>query len=688
MWAVLIGFALGVVTCFFARWIATELGPIYQVVTDPEGATWLRTLLVGIIILTSAIWLGVIFVVAHTWPPAAATFERPEGWDLLWTLFHSTRVTSACIGFALGLATTAWGIHAAGDGANVGLLGGVVGAAVAIVVLVALDHDFQFLSRVSKVSTSVISFELDTARGGASNRGANGPSGSVTATWTASAPASTALSLLEDLSSNAIDRDNEVARVLADSAGAVRSADEEIDKQRELFGKALGPFVVLRSALHSIKRDAHPTFFYTEKQELVGLAVNLRDLVLLDVRRESPSEPKQKAELTSLRETRLDAAAKALVEMIRRSRDEVCGLQLWTQTSLKAEDAMELRKAASCADESRAADLQKIKDFFPGRSAVRKTPYLTIMAAALFFGSGEREAAAALVDQWRQQVPEKSSAAAGEESKYRDKLAAIHDVRMVNLMGLVLAEPKNAVLIELATRYQWRAMELSDGVIGSNPRLTAFAAKMQTAKNEPGLIAIAADLAASRKTTCPSDPKDKDLDVPKQVSYFVYRRNTQLNNAIFYLTLQSNIRELEGVSDRLEEWMNKLSAARQDCLALRIGKSWDAMKSDVAGLVDTLAHAYLAQAALRKADADRSRKALCRAYRAALIADKLAGPPSYFVSADLNASLFANGSAISKFQFKNLSRQNLRTTREQVEGAGEGACSDILPGKLDQWIDD
>lgn len=677
MSAVLIGFALGIIAYFFAKWISKELGPLYSVVTDPLSHPWLRIGMIALVVTTSTVWIAVIFVIVHVWPPLAITFDLHRRWEFGWTLFYATWFGRGCVGFALGLATAAWGMHATKENAsNVGLLGAVLGVMGAIVTMAVFDHDLKFLGRLSKVSTSVVSFELQAAQTN-NNRGKSESSETTAKAWTAFEPANTALILLDDLAQNAIRRDEAIATFATDSAAPLRDENEDILKQTKLFQDVLHPFVDLRRAIHLAKRDASVGLFYSEEQELIGLAIALRDLVLFDV---WTSEIKE-----AERQTKIDTSIKAIAAVVRRTREEACEFELWKQNSLTPNQAASIEEAASCGDRGR--HLTNLESMMPGRMAVRKTPYFAILSAMILFGSGEREAAAALLDHWRHQAPDQPAKPLPQRSTYRDKIVAVYDVRVVNLIGIILSDPQNVVLIELATHYQWSAMNLSDEIIKGNSRLKAFMEGTKAAKNEPGLIAVASELSAGRRVNCPAI-----MGIPQDVAYFVYRRTSQLNNAIFYLTQQSNILELEGVSSKLDEWMNALEATRRDCLALAIGLPYDDIAADLASFADTLVHGYLAKAALQKSDTDQSRRSLCRAYRAAYVADKLAGAPRHVDLTDhrqfLARSLFQNGTNISNFKFKNSARESLRTIRDQIEAAGEGACAKILTGKLEPWGDD
>jgi hypothetical protein len=157
------------------------------------------------------------------------------------------------------------------------------------------------------------------------------------------------------------------------------------------------------------------------------------------------------------------------------------------------------------------------------------------------------------------------------------------------------------------------------------------------------------------------------------------------------MTLRSSVFETAGAREQLDEWMNLLLNVRIGCLASAIEMPEERVRYNVAGVVDTLARGFLAQAFLYRADAQKSKKALCRSFKAAAISNKLAGMPRRVDFSDyqqfLKSSLATNGSAISKFRFKQDTIDNLRASREQVEALGEGVCSDSLGNASEQWID-
>ena len=138
--------------------------------------------------------------------------------------------------------------------------------------------------------------------------------------------------------------------------------------------------------------------------------------------------------------------------------------------------------------------------------------------------------------------------------------------------------------------------------------------------------------------------------------------------------------------------MNSLNGVRQDCLLRVLGRADHDVRRSVATFVDTLAHGFLTQATLRKADASRAKKALCKAYKAAFVANILAGQHRQLNLSDhepfLRASLKENGTAITDHRFKTATGDVLRAAREQLEVLGEGACSDFSPNTTESWTDD
>jgi hypothetical protein len=160
MWPILIGFMFGVVVYVAVMWVHNQYGTLNDILDDIRVPFWLRALLV---LMTSAMCLAALFLFVHVWPPLTVTFEHTmKGWELFWAIFYGSNFLSVFLGFVLGIFVTDWVVDARrANAAHVGKRGIAIAVFTAITILVGLDHNLNFLNRVNKVSTSVISFELD-----------------------------------------------------------------------------------------------------------------------------------------------------------------------------------------------------------------------------------------------------------------------------------------------------------------------------------------------------------------------------------------------------------------------------------------------------------------------------------------------------------------------------------------------
>ena len=171
----------------------------------------------------------------------------------------------------------------------------------------------------------------------------------------------------------------------------------------------------------------------------------------------------------------------------------------------------------------------------------------------------------------------------------------------------------------------------------------------------------------------------------------MFRRANQLNNIVFFATLQPSILEIPGVAEQFDAWMNALMNTKFDCLAVAAslpgtGESIEATRRrQIAGVMDTIARGLFSQAVLRKAQPAAARQAICGSYKAAVLANLIASSESpqrldfSNHEAFLGASFAANGEAANKAKFHKATADYVRLLRGHVEALGEGACASGQP---------
>jgi hypothetical protein len=328
---------------------------------------------------------------------------------------------------------------------------------------------------------------------------------------------------------------------------------------------------------------------------------------------------------------------------------------------------------------------QRFFELFPNREVVRDTPYLAILAASLFYSSGEPEAAAALLDQWaRQFIGSKKP----YNNLFRERLADLYYVRVLNLIGIFIADFENVVNLELAARYQWSAYLESERIIGADTDLSKFQSQLEFTKKEPwGLVAGAWDYW-KKGQTCPDGPT-----IRADLAYILFRRYTQLNNAIYYLSLHPEIVEAAHSSGEFDKWMDALLRVKVHCLRARALPSVQKTEhlNSVVAAVDTLSWGFLAQAIFRKANEHKARIAICKSYRAAAVVEAISlnrqSRPFTDHSSFLSQSLLQNGTEVSALRSVQANANHVRSLRARVEALGEGACKEILGESSDIWSD-
>jgi hypothetical protein len=684
MWPILVGFSLGVSIYLFGSWLGKQIGPLYRVINNNYAPRWLRTLLVVLVITSSGLWIVLLMVMAHAYPPLTATLDTGRGWDLFWLVFHSTRFTSGCAGFGLGLLTAAWIVNLESPNARATRWRAISVAVLASFVIVfGLDRNFDFFNRLTKVSAGTVTVELAKAGNAAGKASAPQATTSVvTPPWAATERIGIAFLFLSDLSERAVERDWDVAHFLSSSnwRGTLpQTSDErvmeELRQKAAFFKDVLGMLTVFRETAHEVKRDTNVVFFGSHKLEMVKFAVALRRLIMLDLRSEKVDD--------GVRNRHLDALSEAFVELLANTRTDICLLKLKVPKGDPSCDLNEDDTAKWSSDQRK-----QFREKFPNHDTVRNAPYAAIMAATFFYGSGEPEAATSILDEWRRQqsdpkLPKDPKSAEALEANFQ----AVYRIRVLNVMGAMLADPENALHLELATRYQWSAVKETDKLIGKNTILSELTAKMRFTQKVPsGLVSVATDIVLKRTLNhCPAD----DPQIPNSVRYFLFRRANQLNNIVFYTTVQPSILENPGVPEQFDAWMNALINTKFDCLAIsaRLPGTAELVETtrlrNMAGVMDTISRGYFAQAIARRTQPAESQLAICNSYKVAVTTNKLAiadtpqRPDFSDYEAFLAKSFAANGEAAGKVKLYKSTTDYLRTLRAHVEALGEGACTPV-----------
>ena len=170
----------------------------------------------------------------------------------------------------------------------------------------------------------------------------------------------------------------------------------------------------------------------------------------------------------------------------------------------------------------------KFKDAIPSRDIVQSTPYLSIVAASLLFGGGEREAAISLLDQWWR-ARQAATTNVEQERVFR--------VRVLNLIGLLLSDRFNPIHMELNWHYQQEALSESNDVIERSATLAQYLLTHKFSNPKTyDMLSAAARPVSDNRNACGGIGT-----VNEGGRYFVHRRTTLLNNTVYFLALQHDL---------------------------------------------------------------------------------------------------------------------------------------------------
>lgn len=728
MWPILYGFIVGM-AAHSIYWIVRDRRPSlpdHEPQTDPrrEG-------------LLDLIWLafGALFllIVIACWHATSSLESIGSYRQWLWLVFFGSTFGSFVLGTAVGLIGASWYRESRDAAAqNLSLRGTAVGFLALIVVLFGLNNEYAVFDRVSKISASVVSIELDkAARGDRVEVQLSSPS-IAPRIWAANERIEFALFILKDLGTKALDLDRQALRYLAPGAG-----DRVIEENRDFATRHLLPMISLREEIHQAKRDTGPLFFDSEKIEQAGLALALRDLLLMDVGRDGRFDDSREERVARLADaygayavsTRYNACVLGIksrdIKELEKTRDTLqAGMKERRDDvrraagSRKADAELRLQKALERSAEVEASLMAETKkeealcvrlasrkhwpeqvereskilrglaplkgevcdsaepcrNSIPSQATVQSSPYLAIVAAIYLYAAGEREAAVSLLDLWRRKAAVEDSST----SKVRERLFA---VRVLNLTGLLLGDLSNGVVLEIGTHYQQGALEESTALIDGHDKLRGYAAEHKfPVKDGFDLLTAAARPISDRRNLCTSETAIPEAG-PR---YVVFRRSTLLNNVVYFLSSQFDLLQQPGMSDKFDRLVEELRSLRVDCLANMaadaptVGAEWEELRADMlVRTLDTLARALKTQSRLKEANGQLARQPLCDAYRAAVYAERLAGidKPQTLDRATFRASSFQeNGKAISDFSDVRSARKLVRELKESITGLGEGAC--------------
>lgn len=686
MWPIIFGFVLGATAHAIYWHMRTDhsvLGPSYE----PEQAAARRKALLDLL------WLGLAaaFIVA------------------VFIAWYATTLLEGIGGFGgliLGLCTGAmcasWYRDAGRGGDHVTSRGIAVGILAAVVFLAGLSNEYRIFDRVKTFSASVVTLEFDRAqRSDRPEFNTNAPPNTPQAIWAADEGIGFALFIARDLAKEAIDRDEGALLHVGGLApgGLLR-------KNEELLKKHIAPLVDVRSAVHKVRRDSNPAYFDTDNLDQIKLALALRELIAADMLKDGI--------LDGSRDDRVDAVAKAYsdyyasshrsaclfarLDVIEKLKDEETTRQAaFDKSAPEAKDArkrdlegVRAKLAAERADagdkcwmlgdvQKRKAKLEKetaaFRSAIPAKDVVQSTPYVTILAASLFFGAGEREAAISLLDQWWRAAARRAKTANAAQER-------VFNVRVLNLIGFLLSNRSNAVHMELNWHYQQTALDESNAFVESIPLLKRYMASHKFADHKSfDLLSSAALPSSDRRNAC----ADHGF-VNEGGRYFVFRRSTLLNNAVYLLSLQHDLLDLGRMTDKFDGLIDELRSVRVDCLKIlstttpEVGAKWEKLRADIlSARLETLARGFGTQAWLRRNDARAAKRSLCEAHRAATLAEQLAeaeGDQLLSRKSFFEKPFDEIGKAISDISEGRNNKKLIRDLQVRLRAYGDGACID------------
>jgi hypothetical protein len=631
MWPIVFGFVLGAsahAIYWHMRSDHSVLGPSYE----PEEAAARRKALLDLL------WLGLA---------AAFIVAVFAAWYATTLLDGIGGLGGLILGLCTGAICASWYRDAGRGGNHVTSRGIAVGIVAAVVFLAGLNNEHRIFDRVKAFSTSVVTLEFErTPRSERPEVNANTPPGQGSTIWAADEAISFALLVAEDIATKALGRDEEALRHVSGLApGALLRANEPLLKTH------IAPLVVLRGEAHKTKRDSSPVYFDTSNLDQIKLALALRNLVAADMVKEdfldATRDDRAASVAMAFREyyasTHRSACLFARLDVIENLKDEEARLKLaidqakpaakaakerdllGVQAKLKAErskaqDACWMMGDAQQRDKRLDDEEKAFRSAIPDKHIVQSTPYVTILAASLLLGGSEREAAISLLDHWWRAAERRAKDSGAERER-------VFNVRVLNLIGLLLSNRSNAVHMELNWHYQQAALDESTAFIAGIPLLQRYADAHKFADHKSFDLLSSAGLPASdRRNACAGDGS-----VSEGGRYFIFRRSTLLNNSVYFLSMQHDLLELGRMADKFDDLIDELRSVRVDCLSNlsgakpKVSAEWEKLRAGIlSSRLETLARGFATQAWLKRNDARAAKRSLCEAHRAATLAERLA----------------------------------------------------------------
>lgn len=731
MWPILLGMALGIAVAWIVwaiiglRWSIAQIDSTafeneWRQVSNADRNAAKRHRKLSIYFL---IFILLLLALSVIWYMAATSGSSLP--DVPWpaVIFFGSHLLSGFLGFVLGALLWGWYIAATdAKTANVITTGAAFGLLATAVFIYGLNNDYKFVERLSKFSASGVTFELEKSKSDERvelllNRTLdNVPAGNENISFS--------LAILEDLSGSALDRDK--AAAMTALGGSIRSL--ELEANRHILTAHVKPLVALRKALHGSRLDSQPVFFDSDRLEQIKLSLALRELVMADLEGDD-AVPLSNA-VVAARPERVSKVVKAYANYVVSTKHGWCGLNPVTlmpkEAAKEEEDAKakvlevksilqagsskepflklvdvrqkhhEIIEKQACLDlvnprkweEQLELEARRLtgsahiwalsedceepglcRDAIPDRQTIRSTPYMAIVASALLYGAGERVAAVSLLDLWQRTASQRKKSSFTEQV-----LADVYATRVINLMGLDLADLSNPVLLELGTNYQWWALEKSKALMEESPILKKYWAFYKFPSPDVyDMVASAAHPVSDRRNVCPNFTESLD----QGARYFAYRRAILLNNVVYFLSFQTELLRQPSMNNRFNELVEELRSLRFDCLAFYKSNDKQVFEQirtlELPDRLETLARAFRTQAILNKSVA---KQAVCTGYKAVTYALRMAEAKNItFNVGNLGSKPLSDH--MTDVQELAIARSTLTLSRElhnQLAAFGEGTC--------------